>query len=121
MANFQTTLRANAALSATENGADQDNAFCTGAVVTIVTANRAASGSFTLKLQGKTKLGTYYDIPGAVTAAIVTNTTTTLIVAPGATASSNAVVNVPLPRVWRYVITVSAGTYDCSVTADLLK
>jgi hypothetical protein len=121
MANAKVTLRANAALASSENGADQDNAFYTGVILTVVTTNKASSASLTAKLQYKTNLGAYVDVTGAVTAAITTNTTTTLVVAPTVAAAANAAVSFPLPRTWRVVLTISGGTFDVSVTADLLK
>lgn len=120
MSNSQSTLRANAALPVSENLADQNSPYHRGVIVNVVTTNKASSASLVAKIQGKTKLGAYYDLPGAATAAITTNTTTTLVMRPGVAATANASVPQPLPRQWRVVLTLSGGTYDASVTADLL-
>lgn len=118
------TLRASATLSTTANGADV-NVSKAGVptfkrvILNVITANKTSSASLTVKIQGKALDGTYYDLPGAVTAAITTNTTTTLIVGPGLTASANAVANVPLPPIWRPVYTISGGNFDVALHADL--
>ncbi|HVQ96132.1 MAG TPA: hypothetical protein VMU51_34245 [Mycobacteriales bacterium] len=120
MANSQSTLRANAALAGSENLPDQDSPYARGVIINVVTTNKASSASLVAKIQGKTKLGTYFDLPGAATAAITSNTVTTLVLRPGVAATANSSVPGGLPRQWRVVLTLSGGTYDCSVTADLL-
>lgn len=112
------TLRSSATLSTGANGADVATPF-KRAIFNVVTTNKTSSASLTVKLQGKALDGTYYDLPGVITAAITTNTTTTLIVGPGITASANAQVAVPLPPVWRPVYAISGGNFDVALHVDL--
>jgi hypothetical protein len=112
------TVRAATLLDTTANGSDIATPF-RRLILNVVTSSKASSASLVVKIQGKDIAGNYYDLPGAATAAITTNTTTTLIVGPGITASANAAVNVPLPPVWRAVYTISGGTFVTGVYADL--
>lgn len=113
-----------AARTASVNSDDQASSGSTrGLVLVVVSTALAATPSVVFKIQGKDKLGNYYDVPGAATAAVTTAapTTTLLTVYPGLTASANAVVNQVLPKVWRVVAT--AGDSDSltySVTANLI-
>jgi hypothetical protein len=120
MSNSQKTLRTATVLSGNENLADENTPYNRGVIITVVTTSEVSSGSLVVKLQGKTKLGTYYDLPGAATAAITTETTTTLVVAPGVAATANVSVPCALPRVWRAVLTISGGTFVTAVTADMV-
>jgi hypothetical protein len=121
MANSRLTLRAASVLSGNENLADQDSPYHRGIILTIVTATEVSAGSLVAKIQGKTLAGTYYDLPGAATAAITTETTTTLVLRPGVAATANVSVPCGLPRVWRVVLTISGGTFVTTVSADMLS
>jgi hypothetical protein len=120
VANSRRTLRAAAALSTSENGTAQSTPYHRGAIVTITTSAETGTASLTVKLQGQNAAGTWYDIPGAVTAAITTETTTVLVVKPGVAATANQSVPAPLPLAWRAVFTISGGTFTVGAYADML-
>jgi hypothetical protein len=120
MANSKVTLRTAALLDASADGTAQDNPYARGAIVNIVTTSKVSAASLTVKLQGKHNGNGWYDIPGAVTAAITTEATTTLVVAPGVAATANVSVPQHLPRTWRAVYTIAGGTFVVAAYADLL-
>lgn len=120
MANSSKVLRANAALTVSEDGAAQTTPYQHGVTIDVVTTNKASSGSLVVKLQRKLHgTSTWVDLTGAATAAITTNTTTSLTMYPGLSASANTVVNAPLPGTWRAVYTISGGTFDVAAYATL--
>lgn len=113
------TAAANA--TATQNGADQINTNHNGVILNINTTVFPAAGSVTYKLQGKDASGNYYDVPGAVTAAISANGPVQLAVYPALTPAANAAISFPLPAVWRVVATlVGGGALSASVAATSL-
>lgn len=95
-------------ITASKAGKAQRNYDHGGAVFAITTGTpTGTSPTLTVKVQGSVDGGvTYYDIPGAATAAISTATTTVLTLARGATAAANSVVAQPLPRDWRLYYTL---------------
>lgn len=111
------TLTAYNDLAAPTNGSDQTTPFKRATFV-FVTSDKTSSASLVVKVQGKNLDNTYFDVPGAATAAITTATTTVLIVGPGVTASANAQVAVPLPPVYRLVFTISGGTFDVATSVN---
>lgn len=113
------TIRASSTLSESANGSDYTTPFRSG-IFTIVTTGETSTASLVVKIQGKHLDGTYYDVPGATTAAITTETTTILVVGPGVASSANASVPVPLPPVWRLVYTISGGTFAVAAYAELM-
>lgn len=117
------TVFASSVISASGNSVDYTNRDAAG--VTVVVKNTAGSGTsptITVKLQGKTLSGVYYDITGATTAAIAGGTpaTTYFTVYPGHTVAANAGVSAVLPRTWRVVWTIGGSaspTVTCEVAA----
>lgn len=115
----QTTLLPSAARTATVTGADQVNLGHRGVHIVINTTAYTAAASVTVKIQGKSASGIYYDILAA--AAISATGTLTLLVYPGATASANVSISDALPAVWRIVSTAAdSKSVTYSVDADLL-
>lgn len=111
------TLTAYADLAAGTNGSDLNCPFKTATFV-IVTSGETDTASLTVKVQGKTLSGAYYDVTGAITAAITTETTTLLTVGPGLTAAANAVICLPMPPVYRLVYAISGGTFDVATSVQ---
>jgi hypothetical protein len=120
MANSRITLRTAATLATSDNGVAQDSPYHRGVVLTVTTTAKASSASLVVKLQGQNNVGTWYDLPGAATAAITTETTTVLVMRAGVAATANVSVPAPLPRAWRAVYTISGGTFTVGVYADLV-
>lgn len=117
--NRSVSLFASAVRAATQNGADQANLNHRGVSVTVDVTVVPGIDTVTPKIQGKDEAsGKYYDI--VVGAAIVAVSTVVLRVYPGLTAVANLTVNDVLPRVWRVVVTHSAGSnFTYSVGAAL--
>lgn len=93
----------------TGNTADIVNAFGKGAAIFInISAISGAAAQAIVKVQAKDPAsGNYFDIPGAVTAALNATGQTLLQIYPGIAAVANAAVNQSLPRVWRVLWTIS--------------
>lgn len=122
MANANRTLRAAAVIAAdsTYTGAAQDTPYHKGVTIDVVTSAETDTGSIVVKLQRKIGTATWVDIAGATTAAITTETTTTLTLCPGITASANVAISQPLPRNWRVVATEAAGgSFTVAIYATL--
>lgn len=105
---------------ATVNGPDVYNASGRGVIVVVKTANIAGGASVAIHIQGKdVTTGAYYDL--LVSAAILTNTNTVLIVYPGAPVTTNVSANSPVPLVWRVqaIVTVG-GTVDITAGANVI-
>jgi hypothetical protein len=117
MSTNRRTLRAALLLDTSANGADVSCPF-RRAILNVVTTSKASTASLVVKIQGKALDGTYYDLPGAATAAITTNTTTTLVVGPGVKDTANASIPTALPPIWRPVYTISGGTFVVAASAD---
>lgn len=96
----------------TQTSPDQVNVGARGVKVTIDTTV-IGTGSVTVTIQGKDKAsGKYYTILAG--AAVVTNTTNTYTVFPGATVTANVSANDELPEIWRVLVTANnanAATY----------
>lgn len=125
MSNYNMTVEASSAKSATAAGTTQVNRDCSGATFVIVTtANSGTSPTLTVKVQGSADGTTWYDIPGATTASITTNTTTVLTVYPGVTVAANAAVSQPIPRMFRVHWTIGgtgSPSWTFSVSAAMLQ
>jgi len=119
LANSRRTIRTAATLTTSENGTAQSTPYNRGAIISVTTSSKASSASLVVKLQGQNAAGTWYDLTGAATAAITTDTTTTLAIGPGIAASANVSVNGMLPLVWRAVFTISGGTFTVGCYADM--
>jgi hypothetical protein len=79
----------------------------------------------TIKLQGSLDAGTtWYDIPGATTAALVATGVWSITVYPGAPTVAGTTVSIagsascgqPLPRTWRAVWTIGGTTPSFTIT-----
>ena len=125
--NRRIAVRPVAALGAAgDNSASYVNRAHRGVEVTV--KHTAASGTnptLTVKLQRHVPGAGWVDVAGATTTALAGGTpaTTTLLVYPGCSASANAVVDHPLPPVWRLNYAVggtSTPTVTFSVDAELL-
>lgn len=78
----------------------------------------------TFKIQAKNPQGAYYDWPGAALTEVapVAGTVNKLIVRPGITAATGATVPLPLPPVFRLVLTTtSTGSATMSIGAARLN
>jgi hypothetical protein len=108
------------------NGATQTNAGSKGGLIVfnIGAITLGTGGTATFKLQGSADGGTtWVDIPGATTAAITLTGAYGIMCYPGATpvaavatVGTTAVVNVPLPRIWRVVGTFAGSGYSFTIT-----
>lgn len=78
---------------------DIANPYSSGLVATLEVSSKIDSPSVVFTLQGKSDVGSYYDI--LTSAAITTSGTTIFRVFPGATPASNVAVNDVLPAIWR--------------------
>lgn len=117
--NKTVNLKSSAAVTATGQTADLINRDGRGLVVAVVTsAHSGTSPTLVVKVQGKGPSGTYYDIPGAATATINTDTTTLLTVYPGVTVVANGAVSQPMPRVYRVVWTIGGTTPSFTFAVD---
>jgi hypothetical protein len=117
--NIETQLLPSLARTTSPTIADRTNDHCKGVVV-CVSVTSAGTGSITAKIQGKSATGLYYDILSS--AAITTNSTNTLTVYPGITATSNVSASDVLPRTWRVVVTANNSnsvTYSVDATTIL--
>jgi hypothetical protein len=116
---------ATAAGSGATNGADRT--LRSGRGITFVVKTISGSGTsptVTVKLQGKTQTGDYYDIPGATTTALPAGTpaVTALTVCPGITAANNAAVNLPVPVTYRLVYTIGgSATPTATFAVDVIE
>ena len=111
---------------ATRTSADIPNSYATGLNLVVVLANKAGTVTFTPKLQGKTKSGTYYDLWVAA-AALSANGTYIYQLCPVAVSTSASVTEskiVLLPAVFRVVLTYSGAgagnAFDTTVETDVL-
>lgn len=100
---------------AADTNTDDFECLGKGAIITINTSNKTLSASLVAKLQYKDYDGNYQDVPGAVTAAITTNTETKLFIYPGAVETANQRVSYGLTGTLRVNITLSGGTFDTKV------
>lgn len=117
--NFDATLLASGAFTATQTGADQTNHNGKGVKV-VVDVTAVTSSSLTVKIQGKdVASGKYYDI--LTGAALVGTGTVVMTVYPGATVAANVAVSDVLPKVWRIVATKGdASSWTASIGATVL-
>lgn len=110
------TLLPSAARTATNNSETQHNFRQRGVIVTIaVTA--AGTGSITASIQREDPVAGWVDV--LASAAITTDSNTTLTVYPGFTPASNSVANAVLPRRWRVRVAhnnANAITYSVGVS-----
>lgn len=119
--NTTMSVLASAARTASVNSSDFRNRHHRGVRVHINVTADPASASVTFTVQGKDSItGDYYTLLASAAVAAVGDTY--LLIYPGATAASNAAVNLALPPYWR----VSAAAADSDsltyeVTAELLK
>lgn len=117
---WNTTTGDTGAKSATGNGTTQTNfnakgmalMFNTGAFV------GGSTPTITYKLQFSPDGGTnFFDIPGAVTAAISAAGPVSLMIYPGLATVANAVVNWAMTRTWRVVWTITGAPTSITITA----
>jgi hypothetical protein len=117
--NQNITVITSASRTSSNQSADQSNYFNTGAYIVIDVTN-AGTGSITVALEGKDALsGKYFTI--LTSAAIVANSTTALMVYPGATPAANSVAASFLPRSWRINVThnnANAITYSIGASTN---
>jgi len=119
-ANRGGTIYESATRAATVTSGDIANDVYRGIHLIVDVTTAPGGDTITPKIQGKDLTsGKYYDI--LVGAAISSTGTNVLKVYPGIGASANAAANDFLPRVWRVVVTHSAGTnfvYSVGYNAD---
>lgn len=124
MANYNQVIEASSQKSSSAAGTTQTNRDARGVVLSIkTTASSGTSPTLVVKVQGSANGTDWYDITGAATATINTNTTTILTVYPGTTAVANQVIALPLPRLWRIYWTIGGTggpTYTFSVDAAMV-
>lgn len=83
----------------------------TSGIEMFVDVSAIVGTSLVVKLQAQDPVSLLWvDVPGAVTAAITTVSTTRLVVYPGVTVVANAAVSGPAPDRYRAVATLTAGT-----------
>lgn len=118
--NFDATVLASAARTATVASADQTNYNGRGLHLVIDVTAITATPSVTFTIQGKDELsGEYYTI--LASAAITGTGTTVLRVFPGATAAGNTVANDILPRIWRVnAVHADSDSITYSVGASII-
>lgn len=125
MSNRSFTVLASGTVAASGNSSDYSNSYHKGAtVVAKVGAGSGTSPTLTVKIQGKTAAGDYYDVPSVVTAALAAASgVTTLTVYPGVAETANVSVSDILPRTWRVVWTLGGSSTpslaDTSISAVL--
>jgi hypothetical protein len=86
---------------------DQINEYGRGLIL-VINITAVLSGNVTVTIQGKDlATGQYYNL--LASSAISGTGNTVLTVYPGCIASANSVANLPLPRTWRIVASVSNG------------
>lgn len=119
-ANRGGTIYESAVRAATVTSGDVANDVYRGIHLIVDVTAVPGGDTITPKIQGKdVTSGKYYDI--LVGAAISSTGTNVLKVYPGIGASANAAASDMLPRVWRVVVTHSAGTnftYSVGYNAD---
>lgn len=125
MSDYQIAVAASAERDENAASSTKINRGGKGVIVAVTTtAGTGTDPSVTVKLQGYVN-GTWYDIPGAATAAITNmDTTTVLTVALGITAVTNVAVSQPLPRIWRAYWTIGGTdtpTVSFSIDATIIQ
>jgi hypothetical protein len=111
-------ILASAARTATATGADQADPNAEGLHLIINVTAVTATPSVVPTIQGKSPVGTYYDV--LVGAAITATGTTVLKIGPGIAAVANAAAADILPDTWRVVLThADADSITYSVAAVL--
>lgn len=124
MSNYNQTIEASSAKTNTAAGTTIINRDCTGVVIAVkTTAHSGTTPTLVVKLQGSVNGTDWYDITGAATGTINTDTTTYLTVYPGATVAANSVLSQPLPRLWRAYWTIGGTTpsFTFSIDAAMLQ
>lgn len=118
--NYEETVLASAARTATLQSADLTNYNARGVVVVIDVTASSATPSVVFTIQGKSSLGSdYYTI--LASAAVTGVGQTVLRVYPGITAAANLSVSDVLPRIWRVDATHSdADSITYSVSANYI-
>lgn len=115
--NYEATVYASAARTATPSATDLKNISGRGVTVVIDVTAASATPSVVVTIDGKCTLsGKYYNI--LTSAAITGIGTTTLRIYPDLTPSANVAVNSIVPRVFRIVVThadADSITYSVSV------
>lgn len=103
------TILTSAARTATTNGQDMSNDIYAGVTVILDITVAPGVDTVTLTVQGKDPAsGKYYTLlAGAAESATGTKTYT---VYPGIAVTSNVSASTVLPRIWRVIVTHSAGT-----------
>lgn len=87
-----------------------------------VDTTSSGAGTLTVKVQKKDPItGTWYDLTGAVTAAINDPADVNLTIYPGLVAVANLVVNNVLGLIWRVHATVAGASVTFSVSGVYLK
>lgn len=114
------------AKTATGNGATITNVGNKGVQILVnMGAVTGTSPTAVFKVQGSTDAGTtWYDIPGATTAAITATGQYGIMIYPGiavtagvATTGTTATANMVIPRTWRVVWTIGGTTPSFTITA----
>jgi hypothetical protein len=115
------TVLALAARTATTTSADQAAGSARGLILTINATAATATPSVVVKVQGKDKLGNYYDITGAAATAVTAISLGTLTVYPGVPVTTGVSTSQPLPKIWRVVATAAdADSLTYSVCAEMV-
>lgn len=103
-ANLDVALLASASRTTTQTSSDIVNYNHRGIQV-ILDMTTVGTGSVTVTIDGKAKVGTYYNL--LTGAAVTTNSTNVYRIYPGLTAAANLVANDVLPRTFRIVVTAN--------------
>jgi hypothetical protein len=110
-------LLPSAARTATTSTVEQDNLGNRGVIVDLVTT-AVGSASLTVSIQRWNPASSSW-VTMLVSAAVTTNTTTTLTLFPAATAAANVTANASLPRLWRVTVThadANSATYSLGIS-----
>jgi hypothetical protein len=115
------TVLALAARTATATSADQAAGSARGVILVINATAATATPSVVVKIQGKDRLGNYYDITGAAATAITGVALGLLTCYPGVPVTTGVSTSQPLPKIWRVVATAGdADSLTYSVCAELV-